>query len=130
MLINIFKIVMKDENEAGKTWMVSIYPQGGYIDKRSSFLSTKRQQFRARKIFSILCFAQQLVTEPEVVLNSYQYSINNWNIKSGEKENEAGKLICLFDYQCHLDKVFYDENSISYAVMHWKYSSVKKCRIY
>ena len=23
----------------------------------------------------------------------------------------------LFD-QCHLDKVFYDENSISYAVMH------------
>ena len=21
-------------------------------------------------------------------------------------------------YQCHLDKVFYDENSISYAVMH------------
>lgn len=41
MLINIFKIVMKDENEAGKTWMVSIYPQGGYIDKRSSFLSTK-----------------------------------------------------------------------------------------
>ena len=22
------------------------------------------------------------------------------------------------DYQCHLDKVFYDENSISYAVMH------------
>ena len=23
-----------------------------------------------------------------------------------------------FPYQCHLDKVFYDENSISYAVMH------------
>ena len=40
MLINIFKIVSKDENEAGKTWMVSIYPQG-YMDKRSSFLSTK-----------------------------------------------------------------------------------------
>ena len=76
MLINIFKIVMKDENEAGKTWMISIYPQGGYIDKRSSFLSTKRQQFRARKFFSILCFAQQLVTEPEGVLNSYSLFIS------------------------------------------------------
>ena len=31
------------------------------------------------------------------------------------------RLIGSFDlcyYQCHLDKVFYDENSISYAVMH------------
>lgn len=26
------------------------------------------------------------------------------------------KLVLLM--QCHLDKVFYDENSISYAVMH------------
>ena len=41
MLINIFKIVMKDENEAGKTLMISIYLQRGYIDKRSLFLSTK-----------------------------------------------------------------------------------------
>ena len=61
MLINIFKIVFKDENEEDKKLMVAIYPQGGYIDKRSSFLSTKQQQFRAEKIFSILCFAQQLV---------------------------------------------------------------------
>lgn len=65
MLINIFKIVFKDENEEDKKLMVAIYPQGGYIDKRSSFLSTKQQQFRAEKIFSILCFAQQLVIEPE-----------------------------------------------------------------
>lgn len=41
MLINIFKIVSKDENEADITWMVSIYPQRVYMDKRSSFLSTK-----------------------------------------------------------------------------------------
>ena len=27
-------------------------------------------------------------------------------------------FISPFSYQCHLDKVFYDENSISYAVMH------------
>ena len=24
----------------------------------------------------------------------------------------------MYELQCHLDKVFYDENSISYAVMH------------
>ena len=71
MLINIFKIVFKDENEEDKKLMVAIYPQGGYIDKRSSFLSTKQQQFRAEKNFSILCFAQQLVAEPEGVLNRY-----------------------------------------------------------
>ena len=71
MLINIFKIAFKDENEADEILMVVIYPQGWYPNKKSSFLSTKRQQFRARKFFSILCFAQQLVTEPEVVLNSY-----------------------------------------------------------
>ena len=75
MLINLFKIVMKDENEAGKTWMISIYPQGGYIDKRSSFLSTKQQQFRAEKIFSILCFAQQLVIPKlSVLLPPLQYT--------------------------------------------------------
>ena len=26
--------------------------------------------------------------------------------------------LIITDNQCHLDKVFYDENSISYAVMH------------
>lgn len=28
------------------------------------------------------------------------------------------KLMDIVEIQCHLDKVFYDENSISYAVMH------------
>ena len=78
MLINIFKIVSKDENEDDKILMVAIYPQGEYVDKRSSFLSTKRQQFRARKFFSILCFAQQLVIEPEGVLNSYEKNIKEF----------------------------------------------------
>ncbi len=57
MLINIFKIVFKDENEEDKKLMVAIYPQGAYIDKRSSFLSTKQQQFRAEKNFlnSLFC---------------------------------------------------------------------------
>ena len=27
-------------------------------------------------------------------------------------------VILLFRYQCHLDSVFYNENSISYSVMH------------
>ena len=75
MLINIFKIVFKDENEEDKKLMVAIYPQGGYIDKRSSFLSTKQQQFRAEKIFSILCFAQQLVIPKlSVLLPPLQYT--------------------------------------------------------
>ena len=75
MLIHIFKIVFKDENEEDKKLMVAIYPQGGYIDKRSSFLSTKQQQFRAEKIFSILCFAQQLVIPKlSVLLPPLQYT--------------------------------------------------------
>ena len=32
--------------------------------------------------------------------------------------------------ELYLDKVFYDENSISYAFMHSKYCSVKKCCIF
>ena len=32
--------------------------------------------------------------------------------------------------ELYLDKVFYDENSISYAFMHRKYCSVKKCCIF
>ena len=32
--------------------------------------------------------------------------------------------------ELYLDKVFYDENSISYAFMHLKYCSVKKCCIF
>ena len=52
----------------------------------------------------------------------WQYLVDNHGFKG---------VYCNFcHYQCHLDKVFYDENSISYAVMHCKYSSVKKCRIY
>ena len=49
--------------------------------------------------------------------------------KEGFVEKEIGNNR-IYIKQCHLDKVFYDENSISYAVMHCKYSSVKKCRIY
>ena len=30
----------------------------------------------------------------------------------------SGNLLTILFNQCHLDKVFYDENSISYAVMH------------
>ena len=36
-------------------------------------------------------------------------------------ESIVGQLVYLYECvknQCHLDKVFYDENSISYAVMH------------
>ena len=48
-------------------------------------------------------------------------------------ESIVGQLVYLYECvknQCHLDKVFYDENSISYAFMHWKYCSVKKCCIF
>lgn len=41
MLKNIFKTVLKDENEADKMLMVEDYPQVWYTDKKSSFLSTK-----------------------------------------------------------------------------------------
>ena len=36
-------------------------------------------------------------------------------------ESIVGQLVYLYECvknQCHLDKVFYDENSISYAFMH------------
>ena len=33
-------------------------------------------------------------------------------------QEEEIDYIVIFEDQCHLDKVFYDENSISYAVMH------------
>lgn len=41
MLINISKIVSKDENETDKISMFEDYPQVWYTDKKSSFLSTK-----------------------------------------------------------------------------------------
>ena len=40
---------------------------------------------------------------------------------SRRKKNDVLQAYIKFDThynQCHLDKVFYDENSISYAVMH------------
>ena len=47
MLINIFKTVLKDENEADKMLMVEDYPQVWYTDKKSSFLSySKRALYR------------------------------------------------------------------------------------
>lgn len=66
---------------------------------------------------------------PEIMLYIYSKS---WKLQF----SASSSIIIIEDYylqtflQCHLDKVFYDENSISYAVMHCKYSSVKKCRIY
>ena len=38
--------------------------------------------------------------------------------RAGGMEMNRDNLQKLIDNQCHLDKVFYDENSISYAVMH------------
>ena len=43
-------------------------------------------------------------------------------------ESIVGQLVYLYECvknQCHLDKVFYDENSISYAFVHWK----NTCRV-
>ena len=39
-------------------------------------------------------------------------------IETTEDINGSNKFNNKYFYQCHLDKVFYDENSISYAVMH------------
>ena len=42
-----------------------------------------------------------------------------WLSKIKESDWGAGQFLYeLLKNQCHLDKVFYDENSISYAVMH------------
>ena len=38
-----------------------------------------------------------------------------WEKRSKELREQTNELI---NNQCHLDKVFYDENSISCAVMH------------
>ena len=43
------------------------------------------------------------------------------NVKVGGINLSLGDNPLFYDgiaFQCHLDKVFYDENSISYAVMH------------
>lgn len=70
MLINIFKIVSKDENEANEIRMIVFYPQDSHPNKNSIFIH-KVTANRSRKNFSILCFAQQVVIESEGVLNSY-----------------------------------------------------------
>ena len=62
MLINIFKTVLKDENEADKMLMVEDYPQVWYTDKKHHFYPQNNSKSEQKKDFSILCFAQQLTT--------------------------------------------------------------------
>ena len=65
MLINIFKIVSKDENEAGKTWMVSIYPQGGYIDKDHRFYPQSNSNSEWKKIFKFSVLHNNRLLNPK-----------------------------------------------------------------
>ena len=58
-----------------------------------------------------------------VLVDVSDKAVSKW--ENGESEPSIDKLIKLSKYlelvlmnQCHLDKVFYDENSISYAFMH------------
>jgi len=41
MLINIFKTVLKDENEANEIRMIVLYPQDSHPNKKTAFLFTK-----------------------------------------------------------------------------------------
>ena len=47
--------------------------------------------------------------------HEHNYSYNENGQPTGKSDGPLSKG---YSNQCHLDKVFYDENSISYAVMH------------
>jgi len=51
MLINIFKTVLKDENEADKMLMVEDYPQVWYTDKKHHFYPQNNSKSEQKKIF-------------------------------------------------------------------------------
>lgn len=73
MLINIFKTVLKDENEADKMLMVEDYPQVWYTDKNHHFIH-KIIASQSRKRFFDSLFCTTTDDEPEGVLNSYKYN--------------------------------------------------------
>lgn len=75
MLTNIFKIVLKDENEAGRNTNDFNLSTRLISGKRIIVFIHKATAIQSRKYFSILCFAQQLLSEPEGVLNRYRNNI-------------------------------------------------------
>ena len=74
MLINIFKTVLKDENEADKMLMVEDYPQVWYTDKKIIIFIHKIIASQIRKRFFDSLFCTTTDDEPEGVLNSYKYN--------------------------------------------------------
>lgn len=78
MLKNIFKTVLKDENEADKMLMVEDYPQVWYTDKKIIIFIHKIIANQSRKRFFNSLFCTTTDNEPEGVLNSYiKFSYEN-----------------------------------------------------
>lgn len=76
MLKNIFKTVLKDENEADKMLMVEDYPQVWYTDKKIIIFIHKIIANQSRKRFFNSLFCTTTDNEPEGVLNSYNKLIS------------------------------------------------------
>ena len=66
-------------------------------------------------VFLIESNEQPICPKCFMSLNPYNHKMRHRKLPGGEKQ---WLLIPRYKCQCHLDKVFYDENSISYAVMH------------
>ena len=71
--------------------------------------------------FIAKCRKEKGLTQMQLAekLNITNRAVSKWETGKSIPDISVMPELCeIFDIQCHLDKVFYDENSISYAVMH------------